>query len=160
MVHRDPYESSMIEVRPSSMMEAGEGVFLKQDVAPNTVLAFYNGIRIPDTSASDSWEECSYRIFIRRNEDDEEEEDVLDIPRHLRDTSSYCATLAHKINHSFRPNCKFSDYHHPVYGHIRCVVSLSHLTSGTEISVHYNYCLDDCPQWYADFWNNENSCRG
>ena len=91
---------------------------------------------------------------------DEEEEDVLDIPTHLRDTSSYCATLAHKINHSFRPNCRFRDYDHPVYGHIRCVVSLSHLTSGTEISVHYNYCLDDCPQWYADFWSNENSSRG
>ena len=29
------------------------------------------------------------------------------------DTKSYCATLAHKANHSFTPNCQWKDFFHP-----------------------------------------------
>ena len=86
----------------------GEGVFLKTDVVAGTVVAFYNGIRV--TKADDSsWGDCSYRIFIKNEESEEadDEYDILDIPPEFRGTNSYSATLAHKINHSFRPNCKF-----------------------------------------------------
>ena len=42
-----------------------------------------------------------------------EEMEQMDIPMELRDTSVYCATSAHKINHSFQPNCRFSRFNHP-----------------------------------------------
>ena len=31
----------------------------------------------------------------------------------FRSTAAYCATLGHKCNHSFNPNCHFSQYNHP-----------------------------------------------
>ena len=86
------------------MKDAGEGVFLKINVEAETVIAFYNGKRVTDTDTED-WEECSYRIFLNDDKDE-----VLDIPENMIDTSNYSATLAHKINHSFRPNCRFRYY--------------------------------------------------
>ena len=46
-----------------------------------------------------------------------EDMEQMDIPLEMRDTSVYCATSAHKINHSFQPNCRFSRFNHP-----RCLV--------------------------------------
>ena len=138
---------------------------------------------------TDDWEECAYRIFMRKEDtEDDSDQEVLDIPCHLRDVSQYRATLAHKVkpmnyilflslstassnsylpfvsfslllilldcqvNHSFRPNCRFSDFHHPVHGPIRSVVTLLPLGAGAELTVHYNYSLEDCPEWYSDLW--------
>ena len=42
---RDPYEESLVEVRQSLVAGAGEGIFLRQEVEANTVVAFYNGVR-------------------------------------------------------------------------------------------------------------------
>ena len=106
LLQKDPYEESLVEVRQSLMVGAGEGIFLRQEVEADTVVAFYNGIRPTDTVTED-WEACAYRIFMRKDDaEDDEEQEVLDIPRHLQDVSQYQATLAHKVNHSFRPNCR------------------------------------------------------
>ena len=155
LLRRDPYEASMVEIGRSLVAGAGEGIFLKQEVEADTVVAFYNGIRPMDTG-SDDWEECAYRIFMRKEdaEDDQDDQDILDIPSHLRDVSQYAATLAHKVNHSFRPNCRFSDFHHPLHGLIRSVVTLQRLEAGAELYVHYNYSLEDCPDWYSALWEN------
>ena len=45
LLQRDPYEESLIEVRQSLVAGAGEGIFLRQEVEANTVVAFYNGVR-------------------------------------------------------------------------------------------------------------------
>ena len=31
----------------------------------------------------------------------------MDIPEDMRDTSQYRASLGHKVQHSFQPNCEF-----------------------------------------------------
>jgi hypothetical protein len=33
----------------------------------------------------------------------------------------YCASLAHKLNHSFTPNCEWDNAHHPVFGLVPAV---------------------------------------
>ena len=86
--------SPLVEVRASSVSGAGEGVFMRRGVEADTVVSFYNGVRLGD-AGSDDWDECSYRIFITK-EEEEGDQDLLDIPAHLRDVSHYCATLAHK----------------------------------------------------------------
>ena len=87
------------------------------------------------------WEDRSYRIMVGDN-------CRMDIPIEMRDISSYRATMAHKINHSFEPNSEFWEVTHPVYGYIPCVRTLYDLDGGIELTVHYNYMLDDCPDWY------------
>ena len=42
----DPYERQMAEVRTSNVGGAGEGLFARVDIEPNTVAAFYNGRRV------------------------------------------------------------------------------------------------------------------
>ena len=91
----------------------------EQDIAEGEVVAFYNGLRTPapDTQGQEEdWEEAGYRILLGAGDKDEEDkgkdEDqgvMLDIPAQYRSTQHYCATLAHKCNHSFvSPNCRFS----------------------------------------------------
>ena len=108
LLQRDPYEDSLVEVRQSLVAGAGEGIFLRQGVEAETVVAFYNGIRSSDMDTdTEDWEDCAYRIFMRKKDaKDDRDQEVLDIPHHLRDVSQYRATLAHKVNHSFRPNCR------------------------------------------------------
>ena len=40
---------------------------------------------------------------------------TVDIPPALRSLAAYTASLAHKTNHSFVPNCEFDEFHHPRY---------------------------------------------
>ena len=96
----------------------GEGLFLKRHIEKQTVVAFYNGVRLDGMEPEDvSWDERSYRIFLSN-------ETRMDIPEDMRDTRQYKATLAHKIQHSFDPNCEFWEYWHPVHGLIPCVRTL------------------------------------
>ena len=50
---KDPYESKIVEARPSKVPGANDGLFAKVRIEPNTVLAFYNGKRIKPKSKDD-----------------------------------------------------------------------------------------------------------
>ena len=43
----DPYEQRTVEVRKSEVDGGGEGLFAKVDLPKGTIVAFYNGVRIP-----------------------------------------------------------------------------------------------------------------
>ena len=160
LLQRDPYEESMVEVRESLMSGAGQGVFLKREARPNTVLAFYNGLRLPPEADEDDWEKCSYRIFLNKplttsepaEAEAEADCDILDIPEEMRSLDRYCATVAHKVNHSFQPCGEFRAFQHPQYGDIKCVVATKLLPAGSELTVDYKYSLYDCPVWYSQLW--------
>ena len=62
----DPYETSMVEVRQSSVPGAEEGLFARRDVMPDTILAFYNGVRSKrKKDGPTTWqnEANAYKIF-------------------------------------------------------------------------------------------------
>lgn len=117
---RDPYERKMVTCLPSSVSGAGQGLFMLKTVPAETIVAFYSGIRIPDSECDtdDTWDECSYRIFV-----DEESEERMDIPSEYLDLDKYCATLGHKVNHSFHPNCDFSTFEHPRFGRLDSAIN-------------------------------------
>ena len=46
------------------------------------------------------WDDRSYRIMLG-------EDRRMDIPEDMRKTSQYRASLGHKVQHSFQPNCEF-----------------------------------------------------
>ena len=160
LLQRDPYEDQNIRVMKSGLEMAGEGVFAKKDLPPDTIVAFYNGIRIPPDvgDGDDDWEDCSYRIFVEIDEDATdincEDCERMDMPKEFRSLDKYCATLAHKINHSFHPNCRFGKFYHPVFGPIPSVVTTQFIPEGSELFTYYKYLLSDCPQWYADLWES------
>ena len=68
----------------------------------------------------------------------------------------YCASLAHKTNHSFIPNTEFVVFDHPRWGVIPCLASIHTIQMGEEIFVKYGYDLDFCPDWYLAAWEDGN----
>ena len=74
---RDPYESSMVEIRVSNIDGANQGLFARQDIEINTVLAFYNGTKArPEDYEPDTWETNNYKIF----DPDDMPDGTIDIP--------------------------------------------------------------------------------
>ena len=148
----DPYESQMVEVKTSTVPGANEGLFCKQPVDPGTILAFYNGIRREPKKTFDKpdWNKSAYRIF-----DPTRKKGSLDIPNEFVSLSNYCATLAHKTNHSFLPSAEFEVYDHPRFGLVPCLMTNTDIRAGEEIFVHYGYDLDRCPDWYSDAWDHD-----
>ena len=132
---RDPWEDSMVEVRPSRMEQAGEGLFAKTDLPAKTIIALFAGIKLNTSKVSDRYFFCNtyflspsvtcprerpksnYRIQLNADID-------LDIPDTCTLTSVYNATLGHKANHSFTPNGTFDRFEHPRFGLIRAIMSL------------------------------------
>ena len=149
----DPYESVMVCVRPSQVECGGDGIFARQTIEPNQILAFYNGIRLNSTNAFDApeWSDNAYRIF-----DPTRKNGTIDIPKEFIDTANYRASLAHKTNHSFMPNAEFVVFDHPRFGLVPCILSTHDIEENEEIFVHYGYELDDCPAWYEASWQGGN----
>ena len=61
---RDPYETRHVYVAQSGVEGGQEGLFARQHLEPNTVVAFYNGQKVrPEEIQSDSWEGNNYKIY-------------------------------------------------------------------------------------------------
>ncbi len=73
----DPYESRTVEVRPSLIESAGEGLFAKRAVHAGTLLAYFNGVRVTVTDADT--ERSDYSILLDAST-------ALDVPRKFRST--------------------------------------------------------------------------
>ena len=108
---KDPYEDKLVNVKTSLIADAGEGLFAKQNIQKGQLVAFFHAIPLENEKGSD------YSISCH--------EFMMDIPEKCRDIKNYCATLAHKICHSFEPNADYSYAFHPRFGrHIRCAVAI------------------------------------
>ncbi len=107
----DPYERVTVLAKKSDVEGAGDGLFAKRDLPSDTIISYYNGLRIEagEDYASSSY---NYQIYIDWSKT-EEGSAFVDIPMECIDLEAYRASLAHKANHSFNPNCKFISVDHP-----------------------------------------------
>ena len=90
------------------------------------------------------------------------EREYLDIPPECVPLENYRASLGHKINHSFQPNCKWDQMLHPTFGRIPSVITLMDLKAGTELTCHYMIDMQEaagmaCLEWYIDLWDKFSS---
>ena len=84
---RDPYESKVVEVLPSLIPGAGEGLFLRtggEAVEEGVVVAYFAGVVVEAQHSQDSQYSISWLGGAG-----------LDIPPDIRD--SYTSTLGHKV---------------------------------------------------------------
>merc|ERR1712080_157020 len=65
----------------------------------------------------EDWETSGYKIFINA---DYKSGERIDLPGDLIHTANYRATLGHKMNHSFVPNCTEWFVDHPRFDVIPC----------------------------------------
>ncbi|XP_049610512.1 histone-lysine N-methyltransferase SETD7 [Syngnathus scovelli] len=145
----DPYESQRVFVADSLIKGAGQGLFAKTDAERDTVMAFYNGIRITHSEVDNrDWTLNGNTISL-------DEDTVIDVPQPFDQTERYCASLGHKANHSFTPNCKYDVYVHPRFGSIKCVRTIRAVQKDEELTVAYGYDHEatgkngpEAPDWY------------
>ncbi|XP_074503806.1 histone-lysine N-methyltransferase SETD7 isoform X2 [Sebastes fasciatus] len=145
----DPYESQRVVVADSLIKGAGQGLFARTDAETDTVMAFYNGVRITHSEVdSRDWALNGNTISL-------DEDTVIDVPQPFDQTERYCASLGHKANHSFTPNCKYDPFVHPRFGPIKCVRTLRAVQKDEELTVAYGYDHEstgnnglEAPDWY------------
>ncbi|XP_061408422.1 histone-lysine N-methyltransferase SETD7 isoform X1 [Lethenteron reissneri] len=145
----DLYEKDRVCVGQSLITGAAEGLFAKVDMETGTVAAFYNGTRI-------THEEVDARDWsLNGNTISLDDDIVIDVPKHFVSVERYCASLGHKANHSFTPNCKYDFYNHPRFGPIKCVRTVRAVYRDEELTVAYGYDHNpagkrqaEAPEWY------------
>jgi len=148
----DPYEDLFVEVKPSQIADAGEGLYAKIDIDVGTVISFYNGVRV---RSGHDWEKPTpYKMLLDETSD-------IDLPEDMARLENYRATLGHKVCHSFQPNSETDVFYHPRFGLIRCIATLDNVKAGEEILIDYGYNLSSAPTWYKVAWaKNQKIIRG
>ncbi len=106
----DCYESSTVECRISNVQSAGEGLFAIRNLPAQTIVSYYNGVKV-EPSEEYSSSSYSYQIYVDWSNTDGSA--FVDIPLECISSNSYRASLGHKANHSFNPNCCFISVDHP-----------------------------------------------
>ena len=144
----DPLESRMVRVGASGVEGGGEGLFAARDLPANTIVSIYNGIRMGPKEVA-PWEGRDYAIVVEWEERVlafpfpwVSEEEHMDMPAAFHSTTNYTATLAHKVNHSFVPNCRWSNMEHPCYGLVPAILTLQEVAEGEELTVHYELNME------------------
>ncbi|XP_053317115.1 histone-lysine N-methyltransferase SETD7 isoform X1 [Spea bombifrons] len=145
----DPYESERVYTAPSLVSNAGEGLYARISAGPQTVMSFYNGVRITHHEVdSRDWSMNGNTISL-------DEETVIDVPEPYNMTEKYCSSLGHKANHSFTPNCMYDTFVHPRFGPIKCIRTIMAVEKDEELTVAYGYDHNptekngpEAPEWY------------
>ncbi|XP_023133628.2 histone-lysine N-methyltransferase SETD7 [Amphiprion ocellaris] len=145
----DPYENQRVFVADSMIRGAGQGLFAKMDAEADAVMSFYNGVRITHSEVDGrDWALNGNTISL-------DEDTVIDVPQPFDQEDRYCASLGHKANHSFTPNCKYDPFVHPRFGHIKCIRTLRAVHKDEELTVAYGYDHEptgkngpEAPDWY------------
>lgn len=157
----EPLEATSVRVGTSAVEGGGDGLFATRDLPAGAVVAFYNGIRMTaeertpypgyDYTIVVEWEEkiLSFPLPCLNTADH------MDLPPKYRIAEQYTATSAHKVNHSFDPNCGWSNMEHPCYGLLPTIRTLQPLQEGEEVTVHYHYAMEDAPEWYLQCWQEQ-----
>ena len=107
---QDMYERVTVYSVKSKVEGAGDGLFAARDLPANTIISYYNGLLI---EADENYSSSNHNYQIYVDWSNTETSPYIDIPNECIDLSSYRASLAHKANHSFKPNCKFVSVDHP-----------------------------------------------
>ena len=152
----EPYETITVEVKPSGIPNAGQGLFALRTIKEHELVSFYNGLRIPVAQFSQHIKDCLAQTngsdglakeqTCHKNALNAETENVIvDIPPFWNDLKRYNATLAHYANHQFEPktNVQLGIIDHPRFGKIHCLVASKTIRKGQEIFLDYSFDVND-----------------
>ena len=148
---KDPLESGWLEVQPSTIKGAGDGVFLKRDAPVNTIIGFFNGIRITlsETLVNDDIKRSVHKMW-----NDWIDDELLYVPKEYISINAYNASFGHKINHNSEANVDAGYIDHPRFGRIRSIVTTKDVKAGQEIFCQYAGTVDSTTfvrQIFKDF---------
>eukprot|EP00095_Tigriopus_kingsejongensis_P001779 maker-scaffold339_size202159-snap-gene-1.24 protein:Tk01779 transcript:maker-scaffold339_size202159-snap-gene-1.24-mRNA-1 annotation:"hypothetical protein TRIADDRAFT_26073" len=137
---RDPYEAKMVTVQQSLIPKAGDGVFTSQNVPADTIIAYFNGIRLKEKHIFNP-----VKMFKKKSiylVEIGEVDDFLDVLPEFASWESYQASAGHKVNHGKNHNCGYTECEHPRFGNILCLATNQEMKAGTELLTLYNVAFD------------------
>ena len=153
----DPYESETVVCRQSQVPHAGDGLFARTDLPAERIVSYYNGLIVPGPDPQTGREPLyasssagNYQIYVDWRHTDNSP--YVDVPLEATDFARYSASLAHKANHSFAPNCVYVTADHPRFGRIPALKTLREISAGEELFSHYKYDMVLAPSWYQEAW--------
>ena len=100
-----------------------------------------------------------HRNLIGLGADDDGFHWQINVPESYWNTTSFRATLGHKLNHSFvKVKSMYNFATHPRFGWIRTVTAIEDIYKGEEIFIHYHYPVKaerSIPIWYKDLYEEQ-----
>ena len=150
----DPLEKRYVYVNQSRLPDAGQGLFAKVDIAPDTIFAFFGGF----VYTAQEWNNTNllYPKYFGYFQDASVDYFVHIPDEAGDDLNKYRATLGHKINHGFKDhNCRFVANNHPRFGLIAAAKTKVNVQAGQELVCHYNMHFHVGQPWYQEKWRTE-----
>ena len=86
------------KIRKSTIAKAGDGLFVTRNVKVNTVVAYFNGMRVAPVRATTFNPFKKRSVYLVEGSDDNGAEFLLDIPDEYIDVKKFNATSAHKVS--------------------------------------------------------------
>ncbi|CAB4061253.1 unnamed protein product [Lepeophtheirus salmonis] len=130
-----------------------DSLYAKRNMPPHSLVSYYNGYFIPSKIAYDNVSDWNNGY---KNSMSYDNIYMMNMPIDCADIKNYVATLGHKVNHHFwNNNIQFGYVKHPLYGHIRSLVSLKYVFRGQELFADYHYPIngEGTPEWYMEMYN-------
>jgi histone-lysine N-methyltransferase SETD7 len=141
----DPFERLCVFVAPSSLgPSAAEGLFARRALPGDCVVTWYSGTRDrAHRSERRRWSENSNTIALIDDVGAKSDIDI-DVSAQWATTDKYCASVAHKCNHTFdraAQNAAYCMALHPRFGLIKAIRTLRAVQAGEELLVDYGYSV-------------------
>ena len=80
---------------------------------------------------------------------------TITIPWRQGSLNHFRATLGHKLNHSFKPNCEYGGIlDSPRFGLVRAFHTNRDIQKGEELFISYGYSASSGPKWYRQLYDH------
>ena len=143
--------------------------FAKIDIPAYTTITLYSGYKL-SRNETEQFNYEAFKLLDVKNETDVKDPQrwiatkyhggvqecgfTITIPHWLGATSHYRATLGHKLNHQFEPNCEYGGkLDSPRFGFIRAFHTNKDIKKGEELFISYGYPVESGPPWYTELYN-------
>ncbi len=153
----DPYESRTVFI--GDVDGVGEGLFAKRFIPNGRTFAYYGGLIFNVSEQAVYTDNMTKRDYerVHKNVITLTDDLWMNLPFEWWTLDKYRASLAHKVNHSFKKaNCQFNTAFNPRFGVVRGVEATRDIQKGEQIFVEYGYPIEDLyPPWYVDLYLQE-----
>ena len=163
----DPLDNRYVYLDRSAQFPlAGEGLFAREDIPPDTVFVLYGGHILTDAEMKD---------FLKEEQEANRRANIsgtdpaatakwkyrhninicnlrIDIPPEYGTSDTFRSTLGHKINHKFDPTTVFASIDSARFGMVNAVRTKPDVTvlRGEELSVNYGYSIKIALPWFNE----------
>ena len=161
---RDPYEAKNVIVKESSILNSGEGVYLKRDIVEGQPACYYSLYLYNNNG---QYQRFKKQCLFNESKTDNHRRECL---KYAVDITFFDGVIAlppekdfnplpnigPKVNHHFvENNSQYVEVEHPRWGLIQSVTPKTDLTTGQELFTYYGYEKLPFPEDFPWYWETK-----